>query len=412
MQFYRLSAAALLATALTGVVHAAPLTYAGALAVAQASAPSLEAQTLQAQGARAAARAAGQLPDPKLGVAVEGFPVSGPNAGHPSRDDFSDVRVGLSQEMLSHAKRQAQRDRAATDILAADTAQRLTGRDVRLGTALAWINLYYAKQRLAALDGLLASLDPLWRTAPASVTSGGARPAQALEADLMRADLADRRAELQAGAGRARAELARWTAEPDADVAGPPPAFTVDEASLRTAIDHNPDLAVRDAEVRKALADVALARAEKRPDWGWEVGYQRRDPRFGDMVSAGVTVSLPIFAASRQDPMIAARVAASGQARAEREATRRELLAQLDAGLADHTMHHEQWMRAQTVLTPLAKQRADFETASYAAGRAGLPDVLQALTALANAQLTLLDREAAVAVDGARLVLTFEGADR
>jgi cobalt-zinc-cadmium efflux system outer membrane protein len=412
MQLYRLSAAALLATALTGAVRAAPLTYAGALAVAQASAPSLEARTLQAQGARAAAQAAGQLPDPKLGVAVEGFPVSGPNAGHPSRDDFSDVRLGLSQEMPSRAKRKAQRDRAATDVLAADTAQRLGGRDVRLGTALAWINLYYAKQRLAALDGLLASLDPLWRTAPASVKSGGARPAQALEADLMRADLADRRAELQAGAGRARAELARWTADPDADVAGPPPAFTVDEAALRRSIEQNPDLAVRDAEVRKALADVALARAETRPDWGWEVGYQRRDPRFGDMVSAGVTVSLPIFAASRQDPMIAARVAAAGQARAEREAARRELLAQLDAGLADHTMHHEQWMRAQTLLTPLAKQRADLETASYAAGRAGLPDVLQALTALANAQLTLLDREAAVATDGARLVLTFEGADR
>ena len=412
MQLYRLSSAALLASVLTGAVQAAPLTFSAAITIAQDSAPSLEARTLQAQGARAAAQAAGQLPDPKLGLVVEGFPVSGPNAGHPSRDNFADVRVGLSQDMPSRAKRQAQRDRAATEILAADTVRRLTGRDVRLGAALAWINLYYAKQRLASLDGLLASLDPLWRSAPSSVTSGGARPAQALEAEQMRADLEDRRADLQAGAGRARAELARWTVDPDADVSGPPPNFIVDPPALRTAIDHNPDLAVRDAEVRKSRADVALARAEKRPDWGWEVGYQRRDPRFGDMVSAGVTVSLPIFASSRQNPMIAARVAAAGQARAEREATRRELVAQLDAGLADHTMHHEQWMRAQTVLTPLAKQRADLETASYAAGRVGLPDVLQALTALANAQLTLFDREAAVAADGARLVLTFEGADR
>jgi cobalt-zinc-cadmium efflux system outer membrane protein len=397
---------------IAGAAHAAPLTFAAALAIAEASAPSLEARTLQAQSARAAARAAGQLPDPKLGLAVEGFPVSGPNSGRPSRDDFSDVRLGFSQDMPSHAKRQAQRDRAATDILSADTARRLSGRDVRLGTALAWISLYYARQRLAALDGLLGSLDPLWRSAPSSVTSSGARPAQALEADQMRADLEDRRSDLQAAAGRARAELARWTADPDADLAGPPPAFSVNTAALRMSIDHNPDLAVRDAEVRRSLADVALARAEKRPDWSWEAGYQRRNPRFGDMLSAGVTVSLPLFATNRQDPMIAARVAAAGQARAEREATRRELVSQLDAGLADHAMHHDQWMRAQNVSAPLARQRADLETASYGAGRAGLADVLQALTALANAQLTLLDREALVAIDGARLVLTFESDDR
>jgi outer membrane protein TolC len=74
-------------------------------------------------------------------------------------------------------------------------------------------------------------------------------------------------------------------------------------------------------------------------------------------------------------------------------------------------MHHEQWMRAQQVLLPLARQRADLETASYGAGRSGLTDVLQAFTALANAQLTLLDREAAVAADAAALVLTY-GSDQ
>ena len=43
----------------------------------------------------------------------------------------------------------------------------------------------------------------------------------------------------------------------------------------------------------KAQADVALARAAKRPDWAVEVGYGRRDPMFGDMVSTGVTVTRP-----------------------------------------------------------------------------------------------------------------------
>ena len=105
-------------------------------------------------------------------------------------------------------------------------------------------------------------------------------------------------------------------------------------------------------------------------------------------------------------------MAAAGQARAEREALRREIVAQLETGLADHLMRHDQWRRSVDVLVPLAKQRADLETASYGAGRAGLTDVVQAFTQLANAQLTLLDREAAVATDAARLSLLYGSDDQ
>src|SRR3546814_12516288 len=64
----------------------------------------------------------------------------------------------------------------------------------------------------------------------------------------------------------------------------------------------------------------------KRPDWGFEVMYGRRDPMFGDMVSAGVTVSLPLFASRRQDPLIAARTAQASRARVLEEEMRREQL--------------------------------------------------------------------------------------
>jgi cobalt-zinc-cadmium efflux system outer membrane protein len=73
---------------------------------------------------------------------------------------------------------------------------------------------------------------------------------------------------------------------------------------------------------------------------------------FGDMVSTGVTVSLPLFGALRQDPIIAGKVATASQMRVEQEGARRDLVAQLEAGLADHVLHHEQWLRAQAVLLP------------------------------------------------------------
>jgi outer membrane protein TolC len=185
----------------------------------------------------------------------------------------------------------------------------------------------------------------------------------------------------------------------------------VNEAALRAALETNPNLLIARSAISRAQAEVDAARAAKRPDWGWEVAYERRDPMFGDMVTAGVTVSLPLFARTRQEPIIAARQADAARAAAEREDTRRALAAQLDADLADHVMHHDQWIRTLSVVVPAAQRRADLETESYGAGRASLAEVLDAMTGLADAKLTALEREATVMRDGARIVLTY-GADQ
>lgn len=401
-------AAALLASA----AQAAPLTYSQALDTAAANAPALRAAALQVEAAKASAKAAGALPDPKLALGLDNFPVSGPPAGRFGVDEMTMGRVGYSQDMPSAAKRRARIGRAQADIVAAGADGVVEARQVRVAAALAWIELLYAQRKLAALDGVLAQLDPLWKAAPSGVASGRSRPAQALEAAQMRAALEDRRSEAVSELGRARAVLTRWTGDPDPQAVGQAPDLDLEPATLRAAIDRNPTLLARDAAARQARADVALAKADKRPDWSWEVAYQRRDPMFGDMVSAGVSVSLPLWGKSRQDPMIAARAASASRADAQREDARRALAAQLEADLADHVMHHEQWLRSRDTLLPLAKQRAELETAGYGAGTAALPDVLTAFAGLSDAQLTTLDREAAVAIDAARLSLTYGSDDQ
>ncbi|WP_309607208.1 TolC family protein [Phenylobacterium sp.] len=396
----------LLAT-LAGAVNAAPMTFEAALKRADLSAPILQARAADVRAARSSAVAAGRLPDPKLVFGVEGYPVSGPNAGRPERDDFSDAKIGVMQDFPNSAKRRSARDRAQADIGAAEATRSAQGREVRLNTALAWIDLFYARRRLAALDEIEGALAPLRDAAASQVASGAQRPAQTLEPEQLTAALGDRRADLVAAVARARADLVRWTGDAEADIAGAPPAYDIDAAALHAGLDHLPALAVYDAMGRQADADVGAARAERRSDWGWELAYQRRDPRFGDMVMVQATVSLPLFASTRQNPVIAARVATAERVRIEREAARRELLASLDAGLADHAMHHDRLHRAQETLTPLAKRRADLETAGYAAGSASLSDVLQALLSLAEARVDTINREADVARDGARIVLTF-----
>lgn len=395
------------AACLAGPVEAGPLSYSQTLTRALASAPGLEAANLQAQAARAAAPAAGALPDPKLNFAVEGFPVSGPHAGRPSQDDFSDVRVGIAQDVPNAGRRRAAIAGARAEISQADAERSAELRKVKVGAALAWIDLAYAQRRLAALDEVLKALAPLWDAQPSAVAAGRARPGQALAPVQMRASFEDQRSELAAALSRARAELTRWTGEPTPAAMGDPPHYSIDEGGLHAALDQHPTILASRSTVQRAEAEVDAARAAKRPDWSWEVAYQRRDPMFGDMVMAGVTVSLPIFAGRRQEPLIAARRAEASKAVAEREDARRMLTAQLDGDLADHVMHHEQWQRTLSTVLPAAQQRADLETQSYAAGRATLTDVLDAMTALAEAKLTALEREAMVMRDGARIVLTY-----
>ncbi len=410
MSAHRWWPAVLAGAAIATPALAGPLTYDEALAKALASAPALAAADLKTEAARRSAPAAGRLPDPQLKLGVENYPVSGPMAGRFGADQMTMATVGVMQEIPNGARRRAEIAGARAEVASAQAGRRMTAREVRTDAALAWLDLYYAEARLRALDAVLTELQPLWEAAPSGVASGSSRPAAALGPVRQRAELLDQRDELAAAARRAQAELTRWTGDAAPGPSGAPPVVALDPDRLRAELDRHSALAGYAADAQKASAAVALASADKRPDWAVELGYGRRDPMFGDMVSAGLTVRVPLFPGRRQDPLIAARRADRARVDVERELAARELRSRLEAELADHVMHHDQWVRTRDVVAPAARQQADLETASYAAGRAGLTDVLQAFTELAQARLTLLEREAAVARDAVRITLTY-GAD-
>ena len=391
-------------------VQARPMTFAEALADAR-SAPSIAARAAQSDAARSAAIASDRLPDPKLEVGLQDFPVTGPNAGSFTRDNFTMLKVGVSQEFPNPAKRRARLGRAQADIGAAQAATAVEARDVKVQTALAWTDLYFAERRLQTLKSLDDSIDDISGTVAARLASGSARPAQALEPQQLKADVGDRRSDLLAQAGKARVELTRWTGDPMPEVAGAPPDWAINPSLLRANIDALPSLLAADATTAQAEADVRLARAEKRPDWEVSANYGRRDPSYGDLASVAVKIDLPFFSRRRQDPIIAARLSEADSARLEREAARRQALATLQADLADHAMHHDRYMRARDVLVPLARKRAELDRVGYAANTVDLGTALEGTYELAKVELDALDREATVVRDGIRINLTY-GSDR
>lgn len=397
-----------MATALfaTGV-QAEPLTYAQTLRLAENTAPSVEASLLQVEAATKAERAAGQLPDPKMSLGIENLPITGSDAGRFGAERMTMARIGVMQEVPNGARRRAAAATAIAETQMATADAQLQSRTARIAAALAWIDLAYSERQIAALDQLSARLEKLWEGQRSSVASGAARPAAGLEHLRLKAGFADRRSALVADAASSRAKLARWTGMPDPSTGGDIPMPEIAPAALHANIDDHPALALRAAEMLRAESAVAGARAAKRPDWSFDGAYGRRDPMFGDMVSAGVTFSLPFFAHSRQDPLIAARNADVQRARLLAEDMRRDLIASLDGDLAAFRMREEQWRRATGILVPAAEQTAELEIASFAAGRAGVADLGNAFTAVTDTRLDAIAREAMMVREGTRILLTY-----
>jgi outer membrane protein, heavy metal efflux system len=388
-------------------VWAEPLTFNEALERAAADAPSLRGRAAGVEAAQSAAIAADRLPDPTLDVGIRDFPVTGPDAGRFNRDNFTMATIGVSQQFINPAKRHARAARATAEIGIAEADTHVEARSVRLQTALAWVDLYYAERRLEQLKLLDGSLHDLQATVSARLTSGSARPSQALEPDQLRAQVNDRCAVLSSDVAKARATLARFTGDPHPEVAGAPPELMVDRGRLIAGIAALPSLRAMDAQTIAADADTRLARADKRPDWKVSASYGRREPNYGDLVSVGVSIDLPFFSRRRQDPKIAAAASQAERVRFDRMAAEREVLASLESDLADHLMHHQRLENARNTLVPLASKRAVLDRDSYGAGTVDLGSALLSSLALAEAEIDALSREAEVARDAIRINIIY-----
>ena len=405
----RYSLSIIIFLALPGSLAAEPLTFDAALQRAETDAPSLKGRAASVSAAQSAAIASDRLPDPTLDIGIRDFPVTGPDAGRFNRDDFTMTTIGVSQQFINPAKRHARAARAGADIGIAEANVEVEARNIKLETALAWIDLYYGERQLDQLKLLDSSLSDLQSTVTARLTSGSARPSQALEPDQLRAQVNDRRSTLVAEIAKARARLARFTGDPDPSVAGSPPEFAINRSALLANIGELPSLRALDAQTAAMDAETRLARADKTPDWKVSATYGRREPNFGDLFSVGVSIDLPLFGKKRQDPKIAARADEAHRARFDRLAGEREVVAALEGDLAEHAMHHARLENARDNLVPLARKRAKLDFDSYGAGTVDLGTALLATLTVAEAEVDLLVREAEVARDAIRINITYGG---
>ncbi|MCO6057849.1 TolC family protein [Pseudomonas sp. MOB-449] len=400
--------AALVATVLAWPTRAEPLSFESALQLAEHNSPSFQAEQAKVQAASSAAIPAGALPDPKLLLGVQNYPVGGPDRWSLDDDFMTMQMVGVMQEMPNRNKRQARVEVATAAIERAAASQQVTSLKVRLATAEAWISRYFIERKQALFQELFRENRLLADSVHVQIAGGRALAADAVTPKQEALQLAERQDELLRQQAQAVAALRRWVG-PAADepLAGDVPPWPVDRIAYGRKLPDHPELMAYAPMRREAEARVREAEAEKESDWSWELDYQRRGREFGDMVSVQVSFDLPLFAGSRQDPKIAARHAELNQLEAEREARVREYTEQLESDLAAYAQLERAVSRNRDSQVPLARDKVALSTASYRAGTGELSAVVSARRELVEARLRQIDLEAQRALTGARLYFSY-----
>lgn len=402
----------LVASVLAWPSFAGGLTFDEALRLADNTAPALAAQNASVQAASSAAIPAGELPDPKLVLGVQNFPVGGPDRGSLDRDFMTMQMVGIRQDMPNSEKRKARIEVADAAVDTAIAQRRVARLNVRQATALAWINSYSVERKDALFKDFYSENRLFGDAVRAAIAGGRAQPSDAVTPKQEAALLAEQQDELQQQRAQAHAALKRWIGPAGNDTPlGRLPEWPVEGGMYTHNVQQHPQLAAFEPMTREAQAKLHEAEAQKHSDWSWELDYQHRGQQFGDMVSVQFSWDLPIFPGRRQNPVIAARQADLDQLDAEREDMTREHTRQLDDDLADFQRLNRAVQRGQDSLIPLAQEKVALSMASYRAGKGDLNALVTARRELIQARLKQVDVEEQRAAVNARLYFAYgEGA--
>jgi outer membrane protein TolC len=193
---------------------------------------------------------------------------------------------------------------------------------------LNWLELFYLEAALRQVAET-RRLQERQQLATEGRFRAAQEPPQAVfKARAALARLNERAPMLEAQRARVRAQLGHWIG----DAAYFPLPETLPELPAVAAfeLDRHPEVQAAQAMEAGARLETEIARQEYKPGWMVEVGYGFRQSmpdgtERPNMLTATVSVDLPLFRGSRQDRRVAEKATLADGARHETEDKRREL---------------------------------------------------------------------------------------
>jgi outer membrane protein TolC len=396
-----------------GHAYAQPLTLDTALKLAEQYAPTLRANSAQIEGAENMVSASGILPNPKLFVGLDNYPVSGDAAWSVTQEGMTMKKIGIMQDFPNRAKRLAEIELAKAELGSANAQTEILRIELRQKVASVWLKRFYLERKLALYDDLLSENGLLFQITQTQVTSGRTMVTNTISPKLDKTVLLDQKDDLLRDLNKAKLELHRLISADSSrtteieSLPSQEPVINFDTSRLYHHLHQLPELKAFQAERQTAEAKLKQAQALQKSDWSIEFAYQHRAPEFGDMIGVQLTTELPVFSKKRSSSLVQAILAEQNRITADQEIKYREHLTMLDEGLSDLKALDQQIQRTVQSTLPLTKQKVNLQLASYQAGKANLSDVIETRQALLNQRLRLIDLQQQQAIIKAQLYFSF-----
>lgn len=370
-------------------VRAADLTLAEAERVALEHDAMTREMRAQGQAMRERAVMEGQLMDPELRFGAVNVPT---DSWSLDAEDMTMLEVGVSQEFQPGKSRQLSRRQmeqlaAAMDATAQDR-ERLVRREVRK----LWTQLAYVGAARTVLDTQTSWVEQMRQSARSRYAAGEGKQLDVLQAGLEAAMLREQQLDLERDDAMYRSQLSFWLGD-EAARARPTAIAARAElpplATLEARLGAHPAQLDYERRIEAARTAVDVAKEKRKPTWMLDLSYGfrqgdmqtamagEREPR-PDVVSAMVTVGLPLFTRNRQDRDIAAARLDERGLHEQHEDHRREMQAMLVEAwnTASRTAELEQFYEDE--LLTLADQSVQAALLAWRANRTMIDDVVAA----------------------------------
>ncbi|MGH7549899.1 MAG: TolC family protein [Gemmatimonadota bacterium] len=303
------------------------------LEIARTGSPEIRAAAQAVEAARARARAAGLLPDPMLGIGLVNALVSDPL----STEDFMTMRmIQVGQRMPYPGQLDLEREAARWELAAAKAERERVELDVVASVQRAYYEIFFLDRSLEIVRDNRSLLGDFLSVTEARYGVGTGGQQDVLKAQVEQSRLGDEVLALEERREASLAELNALLARPSRAPLGEPSIpdrivaaaltepgreirFTAAalgsepdggpipdlEALQRRAEASNPMLRAHAARIASQRAQAELAGMAGLPDFDLSVGYGQRGGR-EDMITAMVSVPVPIFKGKKQDALAAA----------------------------------------------------------------------------------------------------------
>nr|WP_282560145.1 TolC family protein [Motilimonas cestriensis] len=342
--------------------------------------------------------ASATLMDPKIKVGVGGLPID--TLGFDD-DPMTNISIGFMQQFSRGDTLALQQQKMNQQ---AEGLERQLGlRELEVANAMTklWLELGFQQQAAKILQQNRSLMKEMVRFIDTNYAIGKGETQDLLQAQLQVSQLDEKLQANQQMQRRIMSQLSEWLGADWLKDGRPLPTSNqlewprLDE--LLSSNQHNnehypllekhPMIAMTKASIAGNQTQVAIANEAYKPEFGIEVMYANRQANgmggkpASDLISAYLTVDVPLFTGNRQDRNHAAAQYQLGAAKAQRDQLLRQMNAQVNALLVDKHNLNERIALYQNTLLKQAKATTKAVERGYENNTAQFNDVIGAVRA-------------------------------